>query len=445
MVEFAASTTSAPWYRTLSRNQWKALLASNLGWLFDGFEAYTLILTIGVALRQLLEPGSSPQIPFYAGLVISVSLLGWGLGGLIGGVLADYVGRKRMMMFSIVGYSVLTGLSALSYDWISFACLRFLVGLALGSEWATGASMMAEILPANARGRGAGLMQAAGGIGLFLASLLWLPISSMGAGSWRYMFLIGIVPAFLALWIRMSISESALWEKTRDARDAANSRHRRGEVLSPQDEALTRFTFKSLFVDSKVRGRIFIVFLMGLSTTLGWYGASSWIPPYIGSIAAEAKLPAQEWASYAGMAHNAGGIAGYALFGFLADGFGRKPITFLFFLGALIMIPVMFMTTHDPDLLLVLAAITGFFSLGLYSWLASWVPELFPTRIRATALAFAFNGPRLLSCAGPFVAGTLIVSLGGYSKAATIVGSIYILGLLATPFLPETRGQPLPE
>ena len=141
-----------PWYRTLSRVQWNTLIASNLGWLFDGFETYGLVLTVGVAMRQLLPPALYPQIPAYAGLLIAVTLLGWGVGGIVGGVLADYIGRKRMMIIAVLAYSVTAGLSAFSFDWISFAVLRFLVGIAIGSEWATGSSMIAELWPDRARG-----------------------------------------------------------------------------------------------------------------------------------------------------------------------------------------------------------------------------------------------------------------------------------------------------
>src|SRR6185295_8198705 len=113
-----------------------------------------LILTVGVALHQLLDPSQYQLIPAYAGAVIAITVFGWGLGGLLGGILADYIGRKRSMMITILAYSVLTGLSALSWDWVSFAILRFLVGLAIGSEWATGASIIAELWPDKARGRG---------------------------------------------------------------------------------------------------------------------------------------------------------------------------------------------------------------------------------------------------------------------------------------------------
>src|SRR5215467_1852712 len=114
---------SSPWYRSLDRVQWKALVASNLGWTFDGFEVFALILTVGVALRQLLDTAQYPLIPAYAGAVIAITVLGWGIGGVLGGVLADYIGRKRTMILAMLGYSLLTGLSALSWDWVSFAAL----------------------------------------------------------------------------------------------------------------------------------------------------------------------------------------------------------------------------------------------------------------------------------------------------------------------------------
>ena len=173
-------SSTQPWYRSLSRTQWNTLLASNLGWVFDGFEAYALILTAGVALHQLLPPGQYSQIPAYAGAVIATTLCGWAVGGMLAGVIADYVGRKRTMIYAILTYSIMTGLSAFSWNWTSFAVLRFLAGLAIGSEWVTGTSMTAEFWPDSARGKGSGLFQCGFGIGFFLASFLWLFIGATG-------------------------------------------------------------------------------------------------------------------------------------------------------------------------------------------------------------------------------------------------------------------------
>jgi MFS family permease len=434
----------APWYSTLTGAQWKTLAAANLGWMFDGYETFALILTVGVALRQLLDPSLFPQIPAYAGTVIAVTLLGWGVGGIIGGVLADYIGRRRTMIFAILAYSLMTGLSAFAWDWMSFAALRFLVGVAIGSEWATGASITAEVWPDHARGKGAGLMQCGLGIGFFLASLIWLFVGDLGPGAWRYMYLIGVLPAFFALWVRFGIPESEPWQRANEQRQAARERQKGGAQLGAEEQALTRFTIVDLFSDPEIRRRVILAFLLSLTTTLAWWGISTWVPPYVGSVAAKAGLPAQQWASYAALSYNAAAIIGYASFGFFADRFGRKPVTMVFFAMALALTPVLFLWTQDLKLLLVVAAINGFFSLGQYSWMPVWLPELFPTRVRATGMAFVFNAPRFIAFLGPLMAGTMIVYFGGFGYAATIVASIYILGLAAAPFLPETRGKPLP-
>jgi len=441
----AGIAASQPWYGSLDRRQWNTLVAANLGWMFDGYETYALLLTVGVALHQLLAPAQFAQIPAYAGAVIALTLLGWGIGGLIGGILADYIGRKRTMMISILAYSLMTGLSAFAWDWVSFAALRFLVGIAIGSEWATGASITAELWPDKARGKGAGLMQCGLGIGFFVASLVWLYVGTLGADAWRYMFLLGILPGFFTLWIRRGIPESPRWEQANLRRQAALERERGGALLQGHERALTRFTLLELFAEREVRRRTLIAFAMSLATTLAWWGISAWLPPYVASVAAKAGLSGPQWASFAGMAYNLGAIAGYISLGFLADAYGRKPVTLFYFALAFITTPVVFLWTHDLNLLLVAACVNGFFSLGLYSWMPVWLPELFPTRIRATGAAFCFNTPRFIAWIGPLVAGTLIANFGGFSNAAMTVATIYFLGLVSAPFLPETRGKPLPE
>ena len=434
-----------PWYRSLTRTQWNTLTASNLGWLFDGFETYALILTVGPALRTLLEKSQYAQIPAYAGTVIAITLLGWGIGGMIGGVLADYIGRKRMMIIAIIAYSIATGLSAFSFDWMSFAILRFLVGICIGSEWATGSSMMAELWPNNARGKGAGLMQCGLGIGFFLASLAWLFIAPLGPDSWRYMYAIGVLPALLTLWIRRSIPESHLWEAANNKRRAALAEKSAGKTLVASEEKLTRFTLIDLFSEPAVRRQTIVVFLMSLTTTVGFWGISTWVPPFIGGIAASSGLQPSQWASYAGMSYTTGSVLGYISLGFLADAYGRKPVTLAYFVLALILTPVLFFSTRDLTLLLVLCGVNAFFSNGQYTWMPVWLPELYPTRMRATALAFAFNAPRFVAFLGPLLAGTMIVQFGGFGQAAMVLATIYIVGIVAVFFLPETRGKPLPE
>jgi MFS family permease len=439
------SAAISPWYRSLNPAQWKALIASNLGWTFDGFEVFALILTVGAALHQLLDPSQYKAIPFYAGTVIAITVFGWGLGGLLGGILADYVGRKRAMTLTILAYSLLTGLSALSWDWTSFAAFRFLVGLAIGAEWVTGASITAELWPDKERGKGGALLQCGYPIGSILSSAVWVAIGTSGPGAWRYMFLIGVLPALIVFWIRRNIPESPRWEQSNRRRQAAHDLKRQGAALHGEDAALVRFTLVDMFAEPAVRTRLILTFLMSLSVTIGYWGVSSFVPSYFGSVATAAGLPAQRWVGLVGLVQNIGALLGFFAFGFLADAFGRKPTTFFYYLMCLILTPIVYLWVRDIQLLLLVFAVYGFFIQGVFSWTPIWLPELFPTRMRATAAGFIFNAPRLISAVAPLIAGTLIVNLGGYGKTATIIGLFYILGLITVPFLPETNGKPLPE
>jgi MFS family permease len=441
----AVADSSQPWYRSLNKSQWNTLIASNLGWLFDGYETYALVISIGVALRQLLDPSQYAQIPTYAGVVIATTLLGWGIGGLIGGVIADYIGRKRTMLLAILAYSIMTGLSAFAWDWWSFAIMRFLVGVAIGSEWVTGASIVSELWPDKNRGKGVGLMQCGFGIGFFLASVAWWLINPVGPNAWRVMFLLGVVPALLTLWIRRSIPESERWEHVNEQRNAATARERSGAMLSDKERALTRFTVADLFAEPEIRRRVILAFLMSLATTFAFWGISAWTPAYVAAEAAKAGLPAQQWASYAAMANNGAAIIGYAAFGFLADAYGRKATTMAYVALAFISVPMVFLWSHDLTVILWATAFSGAFVSGQYTWMAAWLPELFPTRVRATATAFVFNMPRLIAWTGPLISGWIISKAGGFSTAAVAIATIYIVSLLAAPFLPETRGKPLPE
>jgi len=422
---------SQPWYRLLDRRQWRTLAAANLGWLFDGYEAYALILTVTVAFRELLPPAAYTLIPVYSGIAIAVTLLGWGIGGIAGGIAADYIGRKRMLIYSVLAYSLMTGLTAFAWSWGSFIALRFIVGVALGSEWGTGASLMAEMWPREHRGKGAGLMQCGLGIGFFVASAVWFFVSPLGPSAWRWMFVIGVLPAVATLWIRRGVDEPEAWIEA--------DRKRRA---TPH---LTRFPLTALLADRRTRSLTIIAFLMATATTLGWWGISSWIPPYVASVAAAQGLSQARWIGLAGMAYNVGGVIGYLLVGFCADAWGRKPVVVAWFAASLLMTPVLFFGTDNLSLLLVLCAINAVFTLGQFTWCSAWLPEAFPTRIRATAIGFCFNAPRFVAFLGPLVSGTLIAAFGEYGRPALLVSLIYVVGLAATPFFPETRGKPLPE
>ena len=270
----SATVDSGPWYRSLDRAQWKALIASNLGWTFDGFEVFALILTVGSALHQLLTPSEYKFIPAYAGAVIAITVFGWGTGGLLGGILADYIGRKRSMTLTILAYSLLTGLSALSWNWLSFAVFRFLVGLAIGSEWATGASITAELWPTTHAARAARSLQAGFPIGSIIASASGWPSAHSGPAP-------GATCTWSACCRRSSPSGSAAIFRNRRA-----GSNRTGSGVPPmtcgarRDARRRRRRTRPLHAGRSVRRArgahraSILTFVMSLSVTIGYWGVS---------------------------------------------------------------------------------------------------------------------------------------------------------------------------
>jgi sugar phosphate permease len=244
------------------------------------------------------------------------------------------------------------------------------------------------------------------------------------------MFLIGVLPALFALWLRRSVPESDQWIAAKRRR--TELRERADEQLSERDEAYTRLTLRQIFVDPNLRRLTILGSLMSLATTVAWWGISTWVPLYVSDLAARSGYAASSWASGAGMIYNLGGIAGYISFGFLADRWGRKPTVLLYFASSLRSI-------------VVVLVLNGFFTLGQYTWMPVWLPEFYPTHLRATGAAFVVNAARSVAFLGPLLSGAIIARLGGYGIAATVVGGIYIVGLIVAPLCPETRGRPLPE
>ncbi len=432
--------------RSIGAAEWRALAASWLGWMFDGYETYALVLVAGIATRQLIAADQLDQLPIYIGGLLAVTLLGWATGGVLAGIFADYVGRKRMLMYSILWYAVFTGLTALAPNYWLLLAVRFLTGLGLGAEWGPGTAMVAEFWPSAVRGRAAAVLQSAFGFGFLLASAIWLVVGPLGPAAWRYMFLIGILPAFLLLYIRTHVQEPALWVSAAERRQAARERIARGQPLDTAEHGLVRFTMQHVLAEPVLRRRLLLLLAMSLSTVVGWWATSTWIPQYAGQLAGRAGLDAPQWATYTALIYNVGAIVGYLALGTTADLWGRKPATFLWFLGSLVIVQLLFLGVHDPTPLLFAAAVNGFFTSGLFTWMPIYTPELFPTYVRGSAISMVFDTSRYVAAFGPLLAGWLITTLGGIGSAAAIIGLIYVLGLVVTPWAgPETRGQPLPE
>src|SRR5207302_9729567 len=293
----------------------------------------------------------------------------------------------------------------------------------------------------HARGKGGGLLQCGAGLGGILASLVWLEVGGYGPNAWRYMYLIGVLPALVTLWIRRNIPESPRWEASDGRRRAARDLKRSGATLEGENQALTKFTLIDLWSDPSVRRNLILSFLMMLSVTFAYWGVGTFIPTYVGKVAAANGLSAPTFSAWAGFITSICGVAGFITLGFLADAFGRKPAAMLFYLMCLVLTPVVYLWAQSIGTLLVCVGLFGFFTLGIWAWAPIWLPELYPTRMRGTAVAFVFNAPRFISCIGPLVAGTLIVGLGGYGPAAPLVGLFFILRIAVAPLRPHTHGQ----
>ncbi len=437
------------WYAGVDRKHWTVLTASFLGWVFDGYESYALFIAMPFILKTMLTPEQATRPALWAGVAIGATLLGWGTGGIVGGVLADYVGRKRMMVWSVFLYAVLTGITALAPSYWILVGLRFVTGLAMGSEWSTGVSLLAETWPNRARPKGAGFLQSGFGVGTLLASVVWLVLSTLhplGPNTWRLMFVVGALPALFCLYIRRAIDESERWIQAVKAQRWGATASGDGRAGAPGGSTRRPFTLAEIFREPEGRRRTLLAFLLSFATTTGWWAISSWLPVHVSRIAkAEGFANAADWGTRAALVYTTGAVVAYLVSGFLADALGRRRYLFFTFLGCFVMTPVTYLWTTSLPAMMAVAFVNGFFTLGCaYSWMAIYPVELFTSTVRATAASFIFNGARLVAWVFPLVAGVLIGTFGGIPKAATTLGCIYLLGLVVPWFMPETRGEPLP-
>ena len=288
---------TAPWYSGLTSRHWRILWGSYLGWIFDGYEAVALVYALGPALNSILTPEQAQVKPYYIGLAIGITLLGWGFGGLLGGIAADYIGRKRMMMLSILGYAMFTGLTAFAFSFTQLAILRFITGLAIGSEWSTGIALVAETWPNRARPKGCGFLQSGFGAGAVLAAIVWLVLSiynPLGSESWRIMFALGALPAFVCLYLRRALEESERWMTAiKEQRWAATTED--AQSGAAHKTAQRPFTLAEIFREPESRRRVLLATALSFATTVGWWAVSSWLPIYTEVLAKSAGEPAGVW------------------------------------------------------------------------------------------------------------------------------------------------------
>jgi MFS family permease len=324
--------------------------------------------------------------------------------------------------------------------------MRFLTGLALGSEWSTGIALVAESWPDRARPKGLGFLQSGFGAGSFLAAIVWFVLNMtqpLGADTWRLLFVVGALPGFLVFYLIRALEESERWlEAVREQRwDAVE-----GENAVAPASGKRPFTLTMLFRSKEARRRVWLTFLMSLATTTGWWAISTWLPVYAEQLARAQGVAAGIWGPRIALVYTLGGLIAYMISGFVADALGRRLYLLLLFAGALAINWLTYLWTGDLWTFFVIAFFNGLITLGFgYSWMAIYPVELFTSTVRSTAASVIFNGARLVAWVFPIIAGTLVVKFGGITNAALIISSIYVLGLIVPWFLPETVGKPLPR
>lgn len=407
------------WYQELTPYQWRVLICACLGWALDIMDGYLYAIILFPAMSDLLGTTESAVIGLYGGIVLSIFMIGWALGGLIFGPIADRYGRAKTMAITILIYASFTGLCGIAGNWQELAFYRFLTGIGIGGEWAAGAALIAESWPAKSRAKAAGIMQASGGIGFFLATGLYLFIGPYG---WRWVFALGVLPAIVAFYIRRSLEEPERWTQAKALQNPL-----------------------PLLFKKPVRRDVLIGTGLAVVATFGYQGAIQWVPSWIAAMLhAQGSREVIPQVSLVTTTLTTGGIIGCLCLPYVADRWGRKHALFIYFLGALLSVPTTFLLARELSHAVIATPIMGFFAAGVTTGFAIYFPELFPTAIRATAQGFCFNFARFFSAAGPLLAGVLTSAHGSFAPAMATIGSVYFIGLILLIFARETKGQALP-
>lgn len=419
----SAATVAAPviddtgmfaWWRAADVQARRAFVAASLGWMLDSFD----VMLYALVLAALLRDPTLGLTNATAGLLGASTLLAAAVGGVVFGVLADRLGRKRALMAAVLIYSVFTAACGLVQNVAQLAVCRILLGFGMGGEWATGVALVSETFPAKHRGKALSFVQSSWAIGYGLAALVNLIV--MPVWGWRGVFFVGVLPALFTLWIRRKVEEPEMWR-----RSAPAERGRIGDLFTP----------------GRARVTVFII-LMNACCLFGWWGLNSWVPAYL-------NLPPERGGvglssatmSWFVIVMQVGMWFGYVSFGYIADAISRKRAYVLFVLMASVLLPL-YGVLREPLLLLLLGPFVAFFGTGYYSGFGAVIAELYPTAVRTTAAGVGYNVGRIASAAAPFTVGSL-ADTRGFGVAFAVMGAAFFLAALAWIGIPNTENKEL--
>jgi MFS family permease len=470
-----------PWWRSMTGYHWWVLTVATLGWLFDSMDQRLFVLARTPALRELLAGVSDPDLEAHAAYATAIFILGWATGGLVFGLFGDRAGRTRTMMATILIYSLFTGLSALAQNWWDFILYRFVCGMGIGGEYAAGVALVAETVPARARPYCLGLLQGLAALGQVSGSLVSLAIGPQaeyeGIAGWRLLFLVGVLPGLLVVAIRFGLREPEIWLRARAL--ARTARAGTTDAFHQQTGDL-----REIFGDPRWRRHLLIGMILGMAGQIGIWGIGFWSPELIRGAqleqrrqafgqpqsnlaelaAATVPTPTQAaellraWRAeddrYVGQAtvlQDLAGMMGIYVFTWFTARVGRRPafaVAYLLGLGATVFVFSGLRQGADAYWMMPLL---GLGVSSVFGGFAIYFPELFPTRLRSTGTGYCYNVARYITALGPLTLGKLTLVFGSLGwalplrPAAISLAMIYLVGVAALPFAPETKDQPLPE
>ena len=419
---------------------WLVVIIASAGWLFDCMDQRLFILGRESALRELLQhdPALLPYIKTHIGYATTSMIVGWATGGIIFGMMSDKLGRVKTMVATLIVYSGFTGLSGLATSWVDFTLYRFLAGIGIGGMFGAATTLVAESVPAAFRAMALGSLQALSALGNIIGSLLSLQIppgseSFVGTyAGWRVLFFVGIVPALLVVPIIFVLKEPESWLRAK-ADAAAGVGHK--NVGSPVE----------LFRDPRWRRNTIVGLFLGVSGMIGLWGIGFFSPELISTALKGAPQDTVDRVRGLGTAfQDVGSFLGMITFTMVAAFLSRR----LAFLGALLLSMVVtmfvFQSLHSASDAYWMLPMMGFAQLAVFAGYSIYFPELFPTRLRGTGVGFCYNTVRYLAAPAPILFGYL-ATIMSFRTAAVMMSSIYLVGVIALIWAPETKGKPLPE
>jgi MFS family permease len=393
--------------------QRRSLVAASLGWMLDSFD---------VMLYALVLPGVMAELALSSatgGLLQSYTLFASALGGLLFGLFADRFGRTRALILSVLIYSVFTAACGFAQTAAQLAVFRVFLGIGMGGEWASGATLVSETWPAHSRGRALAFVQSSWAIGYALAATVSWLVQTVAGFDWRAVFFVGVLPALLALWVRRRVEEPEVWNRS--------THEKRSRSLLPM------FTGRMLVITLALT-------LMNACTMFAWWGFNTWVPTYLSGAPESGGIGLSATAMTGLLVSSQIGMwFGYVTFGYVSDWIGRRRTYVGYLLLAAVFIWA-YTSTNDPMTLLLLGPFTAFFATGHFSGYGAVASELYPTAIRASALGLTYNIGRVASAVAPWLVGGLADSQG-YSSALSITALAFVVSASFWVLIPETKGR----